>query len=237
MPNYHTVHEDKPNFNDYYSFDIDDYIHIISINSNLIVQKGLINSPERTNMIEWLQGDFKKIKERENKPIWTIVLMHQSLYCVTERPESFKCNQQARHLRNALEELFVENDVSLVIAGHNHDLERSYALKYGVKTEPRIEGEKSIYDNPGAPIYLICGASGSRIGLSKNQVEHDLFEKFSTTLGICGLSITRKELNGHFIDIKEGGKLFDEFVIRKPQVNIELKREQNNIKRKRRFYH
>lgn len=80
------------------------------------------------------------------------------MYCST-KSESGDHTPGGTYPRN-LEALLVANKVDLVITGHEHLYERMNAIINGTVVTAAT-GVNNTYVSPGAPVYVVAGASGA----------------------------------------------------------------------------
>ncbi len=129
-------------------------IHITSLSSE---HNFSIGSPQW----QWLQADLAAI-DRTVTP-WSFVSIHRPVYSSDADEYSSHCPGAA--LPMALEPLFVQYKVDLVLQGHEHCAERTQAHINGtVVTAAVNQGNgtaANTYVNPGAPIYIVQGSSGA----------------------------------------------------------------------------
>jgi hypothetical protein len=128
--------------NSFYSF-IHGLVHVIVLNSYTDATEG---SPQ----YKWLETELSQQFNRTQTP-WLVVSFHAPLYTtfcghVNEIP--------ALRMKAAMEPLFRQFGVNLIINGHDHAYMRTHPLYKG-----KID--------PLAPIYLTLGAGGNREGHSK----------------------------------------------------------------------
>jgi acid phosphatase type 7 len=109
--------------NMYYSWDVEG-IHFISMNSETAVDTANFNTDE----IAWATADLGTV-DRVKTP-WLIASFHRPMYCTYDGACTTKGGD---HLRSQAEDLFFENKVDLVIAGHVHAYERTYPMYNNTK--------------------------------------------------------------------------------------------------------
>ena len=107
--------------------------------------------------VQW----FKDVAAAHPTPV-KIALHHRPLYC-TGTPK-LQCGLFAKILRLQAEALYAEQRVDLVVAGHMHEMERSW---------PLLEGRvaRRNYTRPGAPVHYVNGAAGNREGNSRPHLD------------------------------------------------------------------
>lgn len=153
--------EASQNSSYFYSLDIGP-VHYICLNSNpffIIDQKS-----ERETMVNWLKDDLLKANNNRNNVPWVITLHHHLFYCSHNpyREGSRKdCEVQSAVLRHALEDIYYENKVDLVLAGHVHHYERQASI-YKNQTILGDVDEQNKHVNAKAPIHIVSGSAGNR---------------------------------------------------------------------------
>jgi hypothetical protein len=130
----------------FYSFDFGP-AHWVSLCTEIPYEAG---SPQWA----WLQSDLAAANGRRNATPWSIVMLHRPVYSADT--DEYSAHQPGCPLSQALEPLFREYGVDLVLQGHEHCWERSNAVYNGtvLQTGPN-------YVRPGAPVYIVAGASGA----------------------------------------------------------------------------
>ena len=101
----------------------------------------------------WLQSDLQSANSpdaREERP-FIIVYGHSPMYSSNDYHGS------EVELRDALESLYVENGVNLVIAGHDHFYERTWPV---IAEEVVDKGSNDVFGQGHAPIHLVIGIAG-----------------------------------------------------------------------------
>jgi len=116
-------------------------MHVIALNSYAGSSKG-------SNQYNWLKNDLRQYS-RERTP-WLVVMMHVPFYNSNARHSG-----EAKLMMENLEEMFFEYGVNMVLNGHVHSFERTWAT-YKNKT------------NPCGPTYFNLGDAGNREGLTKD---------------------------------------------------------------------
>jgi acid phosphatase type 7 len=97
----------------------------------------------------WLTADLSAARANPETP-WIIVYFHKAPYGTG----GHRSNGDVRHLWTPL---FDQYGVDLVLAGHNHNYERTYPVAYN---ELVVDTAANDYTDPGAPIYVVSGGGG-----------------------------------------------------------------------------
>ena len=124
----------------YYSFDYGD-VHFVSLDSNdaFLIAAAALDSSSDTTMLDWLRDDLAN----SQKP-WKVAFFHHPPYSSSERDPNFI-------VRNSLLPILEGGGVDMVLVGHDHHYERSYAIK---------EGSVSSHQEGGI-FYFVAGAGGA----------------------------------------------------------------------------
>ena len=123
-------------------------VHIISMNSETAID--VANMP--TGEVAWAEADLQAV-DRTQTP-WVLANFHRPLYCSYGNDCSDKMTV---NMRGEIEEVFMKYHIDAVVYGHVHAYERTYPMYNSTKVTDN-------YNNPGAPVYLLQGASGNREG-------------------------------------------------------------------------
>lgn len=172
---------------------------------------------------QWLQKDLAST----SKP-WKFVVFHQTAF--SSDPSHFH-DQQMRVIADLLQ----DNKVDIVFAGHVHNYQRTYPLKFLLRKQPDgnwrradgiVDGKfdlDKIFDgksktNPGAPIYITTGGGGGILYGSDFANQPQAWQPFTCKF-ISRHSFTRCDFSGrhlHVQQIAEDGTVLDDFSIDKP---------------------
>ena len=145
---------------------------------------------------------------------WRIVILHQDIYgsaLHSNEPEILT-------LREQMTPILEENDIDLVLSGHDHAYSRSRMLKEGKESEQGTETEQRIiYQNPAGILYLTGGSSsGSKYyDLTEKQQSYIAarWQENAPTYSIIKISGNSLTINTYRTD--HGGKIDQEVVIEK----------------------
>eukprot|EP00656_Telonema_subtile_P057445 TRINITY_DN9450_c0_g1_i2.p1 TRINITY_DN9450_c0_g1~~TRINITY_DN9450_c0_g1_i2.p1 ORF type:complete len:184 (-),score=56.01 TRINITY_DN9450_c0_g1_i2:202-753(-) len=137
--------------------------------------------------------DLKAV-DREATP-WVLVLLHRPLYCSTN--DYYDCLVAApKELRPALEPLFIEHGVDVVVAGHVHNYERTSAMSNGTAVEK-------------GPAHITVGNAGDIEGMTHGwqnpRPEWSLVQ--STELGWSRWTATKESLLVELVSSANGAIL------------------------------
>jgi 3',5'-cyclic AMP phosphodiesterase CpdA len=209
-----------------YSFDYGN-VHIACLDSNPYA------NPLDRDVMNWLVNDMNS-----SKADWKIVAYHHPAFNTSV---SHYDDQQMRLIAPVLEDLKVD----LVLAGHVHNYQRSFPLKFELKLdstgrryvvtpEGRVDGTFTLDEKfdgatntkPNGIVYVVSGSGGARLydGQLTNNPElwkHDLptnWVPFTAKLVSDIHSFTRIETDGKKLVLKQmdvKGNTFDQITITK----------------------
>jgi hypothetical protein len=138
------------NSNLWYSFDHGP-AHYTFIDSEESQDAG---SPQLT----WLAADLAAADARRATTPWLFVAQHRPVFCSTKSEEGD--HTPGGRFPRSLEPLLKQYHVDVVLTGHEHLYERSQAIFNGTVVTA-AEGANNTYASPGAPVYIVAGASGA----------------------------------------------------------------------------
>lgn len=174
----------------YYSFDYGN-VHFAVLDSNRIARGDEIVEP----MADWLREDLEATDLR-----WKIVVLHHPAYAATARHNE----EESEILRDVFVPIFEEYGVNMVLAGHDHNYQRS---------KPLLGGEPTSVEDGGI-VYVVTGA-----GSAADYLCHEAEEAEWLAIAYCGLRFglyTRISVNGEQLSvatIDAGGNLRDCFTL------------------------
>ncbi|KAI6213516.1 Purple acid phosphatase [Aphelenchoides besseyi] len=182
---------------------------------------------------QWLRNDFAKANANRDKTPWLIVYQHRPFYCSNKN--SFECNSFENTLvrkgfeeMEGLEDLYLEYNVDIGFAGHEHSYERLYPIAnrrvYNLTRDP--------YHNSQAPVYVCSGSAGC-------HTPHASFQEETPTPGSACRSVDYGWTMMHVlnkttiyieqISIEKGVKPIDAFWITKDIGHRHLTKRSNNF--------
>lgn len=104
--------------------------------------------------VSWLKHTLRKWRtERAGDIDFVVAFLHQCAYSTTDNHAS------DGGVRDALDPLFSEYEVDLVVQGHNHLLERTDPIRYGRRTRSAPDGS-TIHPAKDGVTYLCVGSGG-----------------------------------------------------------------------------
>lgn len=113
-------------------------------------------------MLEWVKDDLDKANMRRSAVPWIVAMGHRPMYCSTENVSEDCRRQRKSVVRSALEDLFYDAGVDLVISGHIHDYERTWPVY-------RKRVVQYNYKEPIAPVHILIGTLGSAYKIDKSS--------------------------------------------------------------------
>ena len=132
----------------YYSFDYSG-VHFTVLNTNDYDEEGNMGEAQ----IEWLVNDLQSTDKA-----YKVVVMHKSLYSVGSHTNDF----EVVAMRKQLTKIFAENEVSIVLAGHDHTYtETAYIDAEGNVVENELNGKQEIGKGNGV-LYITLGTFGDK---------------------------------------------------------------------------
>lgn len=181
-----TLDEGGSGDNMFFSWDLG-YTHFVALNSETAVDTANFADDE----IEWVRQNLAAV-DRSITP-WIVAHFHRPMYCSSDHACGDKNSEK---LRQQMEEVFMEYGVDLVLSGHVHAYQRTFPVYNN-------ELVTTSYDAPGAPVYILQGASGNREG-NKGSYPDDPAElpdwsaTTSTEIGYGVMSISATEISWDF---------------------------------------
>ena len=121
----------------------------------------------------------------------------------------------SKTLRDVYHPLFDKYDVDLVLAGHVHNYQRSFPIKYNddKPSKPIItSSNKNNYNNPDGEIFAIVGTGGISFYSLDGKLSF-MASQQAIRFGVLHLDITDKKLEASFHE--NDGSLRDQFSITK----------------------
>ncbi|NHJ01417.1 MAG: hypothetical protein EAX86_04710 [Candidatus Heimdallarchaeota archaeon] len=132
---------DLPGNERYYSFDYNDQVHVIVINTEEYWEGGDNGVFDITSeQLDWIKADLKS-----NTIDFVITVYHRPSYSILRVGRV----TAAQEIRRVLEPLFVEYKVDLVFSGHDHYYYRTqrngttYIVTGGVNEDLAVDGDRS----------------------------------------------------------------------------------------------
>ncbi|MBI2818318.1 MAG: metallophosphoesterase [Acidobacteria bacterium] len=170
-------HEDRGR---YYSFDWGN-VHFVALDSNApLVQAVQESGP----MLQWLENDL-----RNTQKFWKIVYFHHPPYASGPNQGDGLSELVRHHVVPILERYHV----SLVLSGHEHSYQRSYALA-GQEIVP--DGEGTVYVTSGGGGARLYRCDSSRYGNIRSSEHHYLkVEVDEARLTLCSIGTSGNEID------------------------------------------
>lgn len=149
----------------YYSFDYSG-VHFTVLNTNDYDKDGNLGAEQTAWLINDLQSTDKEYK---------VVMMHKSIYSVGSHTNDFEIVA----MRKQLTKIFAENEVSLVLAGHDHTYtETAYIDAEGNAVKNELNGKQEVGKGNGV-LYITLGTFGDKYYnyVGNDEVPVDFGEK------------------------------------------------------------
>jgi len=165
--------ESGSNTSMFYSFDYAD-AHFIAVST----ETDFPHAPEGTarfgNQLKWLKNDLEKANANRDNVPWIVVGGHRPIYSSAGGYSEHGIPiEEAHYLQEAMEALFYEHNVDLVVVGHVHSYERMYPTYHNKRVS-------TSYYNAGAPTYIVAGCAGNTEGLYGNFTHTPEWSAFRT---------------------------------------------------------
>ncbi|KAF0720052.1 hypothetical protein As57867_000583, partial [Aphanomyces stellatus] len=219
----------------YYSYDIG-LVHAIFLDDYVGSNGAEINTvgtpewrKERELQLQWLKDDFIGL-DRDATP-WVIVIKHNPFYN-TFKDHQCQCSKNIFEILDAdrdncwngtytsgaamyepacgiqakFEQVYLDNGVNVVLAGHVHGYER---------TAPLVNNK---IDHDNGIVYITTGAGGNYEGHAKTSTLDPLpawsVSRQNKEFGISKIVATRESIEFAWFSENDGVKPFDSYVIK-----------------------
>lgn len=104
----------------------------------------------------WLEGRLQNANALRSEFPWIVISAHKPMY-TSHGSDTHDIDVQ---LRDALEAMFVENNVNLVVWGHDHFYERTWPV-YDEEVSSRGDpGDETVFSGDNHPIHIVAGTGG-----------------------------------------------------------------------------
>ena len=145
----------------------DGYYYQLSLNAvHFLVMDSEVPLGMDSPQYKYVKNDLEKASSNPDIK-WIVVSLHRPVYYGEQyldiRPVVTIAGDKniASILKEVYHPLFDKYGVDMVLAGHAHNYQRSYPLKYNGPSEPiKTSSEKEKYENPTNPIFLTIGTGG-----------------------------------------------------------------------------
>lgn len=208
--------------NFYYSFNVGP-IHFIAFSTEFYYFLESVGIGSLNSQYEWLIADLKHASspsERAKRP-WIIVFGHRPMYCSSRDRDD--CSKDTNILRKglpftgsyALEKLFYDYGVDVLLWSHEHQYERFLPI-YDGQIYNGTDLPNKPYYNPRAPVHIISGSAGcqERLDPFKGTPAVGSVKQISD-YGFTRLKASRCELEFEQVSDDQAGTVVDNFVISK----------------------
>lgn len=185
------------------------------------------------NYMDWTNAQLRDWVDKDlqaaQKATWRFVCFHQACF-----------NSDIGHIidqrMRVLADIFEKRQVDIVFAGHTHNYQRTYPLRFVVAKQPdgklvapdgEVAGswtlDKSFTDDnntsPNGVIYLVTGAGGAGLSGIFQAKDPDTWQEFTHKFIAPPHSFTMCDVTGrtlHVRQISHDGEELDHFSIKKP---------------------
>ena len=125
----------------------------------------------------WLGDELATANANRDNTPWLVVYGHKPMYTSHGDETGHDINET---IRQQLETLFVDNEVDIVIWGHDHFYERTWPVIDSVVQEKGTFGKGGEFAGTHAPIHLVVGTAGrGSYDYSEEQPEWSLYREKS----------------------------------------------------------
>jgi Icc-related predicted phosphoesterase len=189
----------------YYSFNFKN-VHVLTMATQLDYKSG-------SKQFNFVKNDLEKASQ-DPKIKWIIVNLHRPIYASPNGCSASSC-EGSKTLRDVYHPLFDKYDVDLVLAGHVHNYQRSFPIKYNddKPSKPIItSSNKNNYNNPDGEIFAIVGTGGISFYSLDGKLSF-MASQQAIRFGVLHLDITDKKLEASFHE--NDGSVRDQFSITK----------------------
>jgi predicted phosphodiesterase len=165
---------------------------------------------ENSQQFNFVKQELEKASKDPNID-WIVVYYHKPMYASSSKHAGLTS------LRDIYHPLFDQYKVDLVLAGHNHNYQRSFPLHFNEADSdaPTIVNKNpNTYNEIGAPIFITSGTGG--VGLHSLGTQAAFTAKQFGKFGHLNIDVSRNDSNklkGTFYDLT--GNILDEFTITK----------------------
>lgn len=166
----------------YYSYDVGAW-HVIVVNSEIIVNPGFTDSARKAQM-DWVEKDLKA-----HKKLCTIAYWHHPRFSSGWHGSDPKLGP--------VWQLLYDNDVDLVLAGHDHDYERFRPMTPG----GGVDTARGITE-------LVAGTGGEELRGFTNNILPNSVSRIEGRAGVLLLTLGKAEYRSAFLEI--GGRIWDQ---------------------------
>ena len=153
----------------YYSFSDGDTLFIL-LNTELPGEESMIQGKQLAWLEEELQRPFRYKFVFLHKPLFPVIFHHG-----LDRYEK---------ARDSLHRLFVQNGVSLVVAGHDHIYHRTINDGIVYVIMPPARGKVPPFTENGGPRYIVTTRKNNRFSLAVKDIRGNVMDEFFVTDGL-----------------------------------------------------
>jgi predicted phosphodiesterase len=196
-------------FLDHFNLD-KQYYSFTKGNVFFLVMSTQVSYSENSEQFNFVKQELEKASNDPNID-WVVVYYHKPMYASSTKHAGLTS------LRDIYHPLFDQYKVDLVLAGHNHNYQRSFPLQFNEADSDKpilVNKNQNTYNEIGVPIFITSGTGGVSLHSLGAQAEFNAkqFGKFGH-LNVNVSKDTSNKLVGTFYDLT-GNKL-DEFTITK----------------------
>ncbi|KAI6217041.1 Purple acid phosphatase [Aphelenchoides fujianensis] len=177
----------------FYSFDVGQ-VHFVAFSTEIYYS---YNADDQLKaQFNWLKEDLTAANRNRAQVPWIVAMGHRPMYCTTFDILFSECNSADVRFRvgmgknkdYALEPLFFNQGVDLIVEGHEHNYERLYPI-YNQKLYKGTSDALNPNNNPGAPIHVITGSAGCQENIDSFTPAADYDAARSTNYGFSTMHV------------------------------------------------
>jgi hypothetical protein len=165
----------------YYSYDVGAW-HVVVVNSEIVVDASFTDSARKAQM-DWVEKDLKA-----HKQLCTMAYWH--------RPRFSSGWHGSDPQFGPLWQLLYDNEVDLVLAGHDHDYERFRPMT-----------PSGAVDTARGITEIVAGTGGEELRGFSTILPHSAF-RIEGRAGVLLLTLGKAEYRSAFLEV--GGRIWDE---------------------------
>ena len=166
----------------YYSYDVGVW-HVVVINSEIVVNTTFTDSARKAQM-DWVEKDLQA-----HKTLCTIAYWHHPRFSSGWHGSDAKLGP--------VWQLLYDNDVDLVLAGHDHDYERFRPMTPG-----------GVVDTMRGMTEIVAGTGGEELRGFANKAIPNSVSRIEGRAGVLLLTLGKAEYRSAFLEV--GGRIWDQ---------------------------
>ncbi len=158
----------------YYSYTLGQW-HVQALNSEIFVNRGF-SAKDRQDQLDWVAQDLKS-----SGKLCTVVYFHHPRFSTGWHGSDSRLQP--------LWQVLYDNNVDLVLNGHDHDYERFSA-----------QTPAGFPDSTRGITQFVIGSGGTELREFKNTIERNSLTRISSRIGVLILTLGKNEYRSAFLD-------------------------------------